>query len=499
VDAPVTHDDEPAEQEALTRAGRDAPLRSAAVYALSSALPRGIGFVLLPLYTRSLNPAQYGTISLLLSAGAGVGILFTLGLDIAIFRTYFELASDPKRQIRFVDSIWRFLVVFPVGAALVLGGVLWPILGNGGRFSGLDVLLALVATSLSVGATTLPLAVLRAEQRLRHYIAITGVTTLATAGFTVLFVVVLDAGVTGWLVATLVANTATLIAAGVLMPWKRSVEFDGRLVRRSVLLGLPLVPHFLSHWALQLADRSVLAGLVSPESLGVYSLAANFGLPVMLLVQSLNQGFMPTYARTGTSGEGQDHLSRVVVLQAALVTTICTAAALIAPPVIGFVAPPTYSGAGPLVAWIVLGYGFLGLYYIPMNGVSLGAGRTKLVWVATALSAVTNIALLVALVPGGGLRAAAIASAVGYAVLLVTIFIYSNVPGNPVRYRWRTLLTIFVGAACFFVLVRLTTPERGAEALLLRLSWLAAAAVAVTFLRRAIIRREHVGRRLPFD
>ena len=36
-----------------------------------------------------------------------------------------------------------------------------------------------------------------------------------------------------------------------------------------------------------------------------------------------------------------------------------------------------------IIAWIVLGYGFLGLYYIPMNGTSLGARRTRFVAVAT--------------------------------------------------------------------------------------------------------------------
>jgi len=443
-----------------------------------------MGFLLLPLYTRAIDPAQYGTLALLISVSAAVAIVFTLGLDLAIFRTFFELSREPSRQREFVNSVWRFLVCFPLVGAVAIGAVAWPIIGSGERVTGLDLLLALVGAALYVAATTVPLAVLRAQQRLRDYIAVTGVTALANAGLTVLFVVVLDGGVRGWLLATVAANVIALLAAAVIVPWRRAVPYRSAGVRRSIRLGLPLVPHFLSHWALQLADRIVLAGIVSAGALGVYSLAANLALPVMILVQALNQGFMPTYARAGTESGHEENLANVVTMQATLVTLVCAGGALLAPPFVSILVPASYAGAGTLISWLVLGYGFLGLYYIPMNGASLGAGRTRFVATATLLAAATNIGLLFWLVPSGGLKFAAIASAGGYAVLLVGIFIYSRKPGNPVRYRWRTLAGIFALGGASFAGGTITTPSTGLRGLIPRGLWILALGVALLFVHK---------------
>lgn len=464
----------------------DSPLRSAVAYAVGAALPRAVGFLLLPLYTRAIDPSQYGTLSLLVAIAAAVGILLTCGLDVAIFRSFFQLEHDSERQRDFVGSTWRFLVAFPFAAALLIGSAWWMLIGRSGRVNGFDLLLALVAASLSVASTVLPLAILRVQRRLRDYLVVSLVTTASNATLTLLFVVVLHDGVRGWLAATVLANATGLAAAAIIVPWHRGITYRGDLVRGAILFGLPFVPHFLSHWALQVADRVVLAGLVSAGALGIYSFGANLGLPVLILVESLNQGFMPMYARAGARPGDPGELSRAVVLQAQVVAVITTAGALLAPPLVSIIAPSSYAQAGSLVAWIVLGYGFLGLYYIPMNSTALTVGRSKFVAVATAAGAAANVGLLFLVVPTYGIRSAAMASAAGYAVLLVAIFAYSNRKGNPVEYRWGALIRTFALAAIAYAAARVTTGNIGSEALILRTFWLGALCLAMFLTNMAL-------------
>jgi O-antigen/teichoic acid export membrane protein len=231
---------------------------------------------------------------------------------------------------------------------------------------------------------------------------------------------------------------------------------------------------------LQAADRTVIAGMVSQAALGVYSLASNLGLPVLMLVQSINYGFMPTYARAGAGNVDKRNLEEVVVLQATIVAFICASCALLGPPLVELVAPSSYGHAGPLIPWIALGYGFLGLYFIPMNGISLGGGRTKFAAVTSLSAAATNIGLLYLLVPRGGIHAAAIAAALAYGVLLVAVFIYAWRPENPVRYRWLALGTMFSVLGTTYVLARLTASDGGGlRSLVIRLAWLLAASPVV--------------------
>lgn len=467
---------------------RDA-LRSATVYAAGTALQRGLPFVLLPLYTRAISPADYGALSILLAVSTAAGFLFAFGLDLAIFRTYFELVADQRRQQLFIDSIWRFLVLVPPIAALTIGALAWPFLEDLPIVHGLDGVLALLAAALWVASSTVPLTLVRAQQRLRAFLILTGVSAVSTTLLTLLLVVVVHGNVTGWLLAATLANACSLLAALVVVPWHRRGSMDWTVVHRSLRFGGSVLPHTLSFWALSLADRIILAGLVSSTALGIYSLGINLGLPVMIAVQSLNQGFMPAYARAGTDPAHRSSLDQVVLLQITAVVSICLTGVLLGPPLVNVIASASYAGAGLVVAWSALGFGFLGLYYIPMNGATLGAGRTRLVWVATLTSAIVNVGLLFVLVPKGGIILAAVASAIGYFVLLAGIAIYAHGRGNPVRYRWLKIVPVVLVAVGLYVGASVSTPSTGLLGVELRVAWIALYPILLVVFKIVDLRR----------
>ena len=239
-------------------------------------------------------------------------------------------------------------------------------------------------------------------------------------------------------------------------------------------MGLPLVPHMLSHWGLGISNRVVLAGIVSTSDVGVYALAANIGAPVAIVLAGLATGFFPLYARAATEPGARARLPAVVIVQFLLVCFVTGAAALLGPIAVRYLAPPEYFRAAGLVPWISLAYGLFGLYFVPMNAVSLIAGRTGKVWIVTAGAAVVNLVSLLVLVPGLGLVGAAVGLAAGYLVLLVGVWAYSRGPDNPVRYQWGLLAR---GTAVFAVIYALAVATSGDQDLVdavVRLAWLLA-------------------------
>ena len=85
-----------------------------------------------------------------------------------------------------------------------------------------------------------------------------------------------------------------------------------------------------------------------------------------------------------------------------------------------------------------------------MNGATLGAGRKNFAWVASASSAAANIGLLLLFVPTHGIYAAAVASAIGYFVLLVTMATWAHASYNPVKYDWLAILRVVaLGVAAY--------------------------------------------------
>ena len=269
--------------------------------------------------------------------------------------------------------------------------------------------LALGASALFVSATVVPLAVLRAQERLRDYLLLTGVIAVTTAALTVGVVVGLGAGVTGWFLATSVANVLTLIVAVRLIPLRRSRGFNREILVPALLLGFPLVPHLLSHWALGVSNRIILAGVVSTAEVGVYALAANIALPVAIVLLGWRRDSCRCSLGLHTEEAVLAGLSTVIVVQFLLVMTITTTAALLGPVAVHYLAPPDYYAAAALVPWIVLAYGLFGLYFLPMNAVTLTAGRTAKVWMVTASAAGVNVLCLFLFVDAVGLIGAGVA------------------------------------------------------------------------------------------
>jgi O-antigen/teichoic acid export membrane protein len=443
---------------------------NAGLYAIANAVPRLLSFLFLPLYTHALTPAEYGRLSLILVIAVAASFLLASGLDVAIFRIYFELRGADARK-RFVDSLWlAAAATSAIGTAIALVAV-GPFIGAAGTVRFEDLTLGLAGAAVLVAGTTIPQSILRAQQRRKPYLLLSLANASLSTGITLLLVVGLDLGPTGWLIALLVANACSLGAALLLVGWRPPVPFDGRSVRRAFGLGIPLIPHALAQWSLLLADRGVLAGIVSTAQLGIYSLAATMTTPALVLVQSISQGFAASYAAAGSASDDGPDIRRTVSLHSIFVLWVCLAVVLLGPCAIGLAMAPSFSHAAPLVPWLALGYLFLGLYYVPMSGLSLGAGRTRLVWVFSVGAAIVNLTLVRLCVPRYGLVSAAIASAVGYLALLVSVFAYATFVRAPVEYDWRRLMAAFGTAIAVSVAALMTTDHTTLAGAAARAGW----------------------------
>jgi O-antigen/teichoic acid export membrane protein len=456
--------------------------RATAAYTLGNVVQRGMSFILLPFFTRALTPAQYGQISIAFSITAVASVLMAFGLELSIYRTFFQLSDDPVAQRQYVHTAWTFLIVVPAAIAIAGTFVSIPLLTGSRLVTPLIMFLSLAGAALNVAATRVPYAVLRAEQRLRDFMVINIGFAVVTALVSALAVLILHTGVIGWLIAVAVANLIELGLSMWVVPFRWREAFDRPHVMESLRLGLPLVPHYVAQWSLQLADRLLLATLVSSSALGVYSLGANLAAPIMVVVASISQALLPSYAQASKKQDGMRELSGTIVLQVGLVGLVTVAGALLAPSVIHLLTPTVYGGAADIAPWIVLGYGFLGLYSIPMALAGLTVGKTRRIWVITVVAALTNLGLIRWLVPSFGVESAAIASAVGYAVLLAGVSQYAHRAGIPVQIPWRSIGTALLACAAAYALAIATTSADTVAGGLMRLVWCGAATAAVAII-----------------
>jgi O-antigen/teichoic acid export membrane protein len=414
-------------------------IRGTAAFLLASVGQRGIAFILLPIFALVLTPEQFGQIGIVVTVAGAVTALLGLGLETAMFRAL-KLSHGPGTRDAVTRSLGTFGILAPLLAAAALAFPLGIIIERGFDVPAVWVAIGVLAAGLSV-ATSLCFAVLRAEERLGRYLALGAIQTVMAAALPLLLVVVARAGVAGWFAASAVGGAILLVAGVALSGIRFTRRIDRGIVIAALVFGIPMIPHALSHWGLALSDRIVLGSLVTDAEVGVYHVAYQLGIPIALIASALAQSSQPLYAEasSGESGTRGD-LRRLVTYQVLAISLCGVIVALVAPPVIRLLLPSSFGLGVSLVPWIAVGTALYGLYFIPMNVITIYAGRNRWVWPITAGAAGANVLLNVALIPVLGVTAAAINTAIGYGLLLAGVASCARLvaPGGP-SYEWRRI------------------------------------------------------------
>lgn len=391
---------------------------AAATYTLVAGTQKAMGFVLLIAFTRLLTPQEYGEIALLTTVGALLMMAMTLGLEPRIMYAYHRFEDDLASYLRTAE---RVSIVVPAGVAVVLGLV---IIGLPLDDSGTWIMECTGACLLAAG-TTYPYAILRSARRAVAYAAFAvGLLATQVIGRTC-FVAVLDWGSRGWAVSDLVTGFAAVVAGPLLTRRLRraSSGHPNRSPASVLRNSLPLVPHYLAQWGLSLSDRLILAAFVTTSAVGVYSAIYQIAAVISLMLSEVNRAFMPSYAAHEPGAPAiaplvRRHLSVTFALYGLLFLAGFAA--------IELVFPPEYSDHAELYPALALGALVYGLYFLPMNGLTLIAGVTDKAPAISLSALATNVVLNLALVGTWGVWAAVMATAVGYGVLTALAAVFCN-------------------------------------------------------------------------
>jgi O-antigen/teichoic acid export membrane protein len=417
-------------------------LGASAVYGLGSVLVRGLAFVLLPLYTRYLTPAEYGIVALTLACTVVLGMVYPLGLRGAVSRTYYDEGSVEERKAR-LGTLWIGMTLSAAAMAILLdriGPTVTPAILPEVPFH--PYLRLAVWTAFFAVLAQTPLVVLQAQERAPAYVTLTIGTALVTTAITV-FLVVQGGGAEGYLRGALIGGALAGVPYLLLTLRQVRLVFRPGVLGAALAFGLPLVPHALAGWALELSDRAILTRLVPLPDVGVYSLGYQLGAAMGLLTTAFNAAWVPFLFGTLKDEGDRAHpkLARLVTYLAMTLCFIGLGWALMVEHAIGFIAAPEFRDAARITPWVIGGYVCGGLYFAPTN-LLFWRQQTRMIPLVTLAAGATNVGLNLWLVPRYGTIAAAWSTLAAYAVLLVLTWRFAErVHPFPYEYR-RIVLTL---------------------------------------------------------
>ena len=446
---------------------------ASAVYGLGSVVVRGLAFLLLPLYTRYLTPADYGLVALTVACTVVLGMLYPLGLRGAVSRMFYEPGSVAERKER-VGTLWIAMIASSAVMALLLdraGPMLASRLLPEVPFD--PYLRLAVWTAFVAVLAQAPLVLLQAQERAGSYVALTLGAALVTTAITVLLVV-RGGGAEGYLRGALIGGALAAIpyVAVTLRQIRPVVRWN--VLGPALAFSLPLVPHTLAGWALEMSDRAILTRLVPLREVGVYALGYQLGAAMGLLTTAFNAAWVPFLFGT-LQREGDEAHSRLARLVTYLAMVLCFTAlgwSLVVEHAIVLIAGAEFRDAYRITPWVAAGYVCSGLYLVPTN-LLFWRQQTRVIPLVTLAAGAANIGLNLWLVPRYGAIAAAWSTLAAYAILLVLTW-WRAERIHPFPYEYRRIGSMAgLALGLFLIGQALPFPSRELEVAGHLLLWLA--------------------------
>lgn len=400
-------------------------------YLLTSLINAAIPFLLLPIMTRYLQPAEYGQVAMYQVLLVALGGLVGLSVHGAARVKYYDDEISRVELGQFIASCFQILVMTSLGILLVV----LPLRHVLAEWLGLTpgwVIWAVVASAAGF-VVEMRLGQWQVRKLAWHYGALQVGRSLVNAGMSLLLVVVLLQGASG----RIDAQNWTIVAAALVALWLLAKDrllvkaWRPEYIREALRFGVPLIPHVFGLFLLGTVDRIMIATKLGLTEAGIYMVAVQLTLAMAIVFAAINNAYVPwLFERLKRNEEAEKRqIVRYTYLYFIVVLVIAGLAFLVGPWLVPWIAGERYAAAGRLVGWLALGQAFAGMYLMVTNYIFFSK-RTGLLSLVTISSGVLNILLLVVLIDHLGMKGAAIAFALamGTRFLLTWWVAYKRYP-----------------------------------------------------------------------
>jgi len=430
-------------------------VKDGAVYGLSTVLARSIGLILLPILTRYLSPADYGTIELLAVAFALLNLVLPLEVTQGMVRLQVD-EKDLRRKADYASTAFWF-------TAGVFGGfavLAWIANGYLSRWlfgtSGYELVFQLAVLAMAVNASLYVVQNnLRFNLQSRAFALSNVLLALVTAAGSAALIVGLSTGLIGYFIASLGGNIVAL-ALGMAMvsgPRTFGLRFDPQRLREMLLFSAPLVLSGAAVYLTTYADRWLVRYWLGLESLGLYGAAFRIASVTGLVVFSLQMAITPIVYQNHRDPQTPLLLRTLLTCLLAAILPAVGLLAAFSKELVVLIAGSNFEAAAPAAGWLSLGVVLMSLYvFAPGMGL---AKRTKRIALVNGAVSGCNVTLGLALVPTLGIMGAALAYVAGGMAMATLYFKGSHrfyaIPYPFYRYA-ASLMTMLIVLTVFAVI-----------------------------------------------
>jgi len=378
------------------------------IYLAGNILQRCVSFVMLPIYTRFLTPADYGTLELLSMVLDFVGIILGLRIGQAIFRYYAEYENKKDRNEIISTALWLVAALNVLGIlliALAANPLATMVFGNTGQVRNL---LLFSLTLLMQGFFEIPLSYIRAQQRPGLFVSFSIAKLILQLGLNILFIVYMKLHVEGVIYSAIISSFLMGSTLGFYALKNCGICFSIKKARQLVSFSLPLIATGIIAFYITFGDRYFLqlygGGLTE---VGVYSLGYKFGFLLMFLVVGPFASIWDSEKYNIAKEENaKEAFQNIFIIYSTVVILACMVISLYVKDLLHVMSGPEFWGAAKIVPVVLGGYLANALLQYVSFGILLHNKTIEMTYGTLIAAAVISIGYVFLIPRYGGMGAA---------------------------------------------------------------------------------------------
>lgn len=396
------------------------------IYTISDAVNKAVPFLILPLLTFYLSPADYGIVSNYNVYTAILLVFVGLNLNGAISVNFFQ--SSKEQLAKYISNLLVILLcsfILVGGIVALFGGYMFSFLPVSRLYLGIGVIIALAQM-----LTLFNMELWRLEEQPLKF----GIYQITQTVFNFLLTILLVIYYKGKWEGRVWAISIAAIVYGVFsiwFIWKRGylkLVIDNQSIKDALKFGLPLLPHALSIWIKTGIDRIFITKFYGTAENGLYATGFQFGLLLSFFTIAFNNAYIP-YLYKNLSRPDNATLKRKLVLFTYGYMVFMIVVSVIATFASNFVVDhflqANYRMSKVYIGWAMLSQAFQGMYLMVVCYFFYAKRTGFLAWITFGSSAV-QVLISYFMVKNYGAVGAAYSTTVMTFITFLLVWAFSN-------------------------------------------------------------------------
>lgn len=426
------------------------------LFSISGFVPKFLSIILIPLYTSYLTTAEYGVSDLISTTVSLLIPIFTLDIQDAVMRFALDKSYDQK------DVFSVAIRIIMIGTALVCGGVAIVSLLN---IPGIEksYLLFFVIMYFSTAVYNTVSLFCRGIDKVSVMVVGSIINSAVSLSANILFLAVFHWGLNGYLLANSLGSVIALIwcfiGAKLHQYWEFSIP---RNVHKDMIaFSFPLIFSVIAWWINNASDRYILTWMSGVAVSGLY--AVSYKIPnVLSMFQNIfAQAWSISAVKEFDKNDTDRFMSNTYNMMNFGMTALCSGIMIMNIPIAKILYSNDFFEAWEYVPPLLISVVFNAMALF-IGSIFTAVKDTKTLSVSTVIGAVVNAVCNFVFIYFWGAYGAALATMLGYAVVLIMrhIILQKHIL---LHLKWARDLVVYV-----ILLIQMLLSLWGVETLILQ-------------------------------